>query len=252
MKERMNLLAYLKQEEAHAFGGWDFSYLNGRWADEELPWDYEQFVRKYLQPESKILDMGTGGGEFLLSLGHPYENTSVTEAYLPNVELCKRTLEPLGITVRQNFEDDKIPYEDGIFDVVLNRHESFDPAEVKRVLKPGGYFITQQVGGRNNFELSKRLLPGYELRLPDHDLTHNVQALEKEQFVVEAQYEKYPWLRFYDVGALVYFAKIIEWEFPEFSVERCFQELCAMEQDIKEKGYIEGIEHRFFILAKRG
>ena len=54
------------------------------------------------------------------------------------------------------------------------------------------------------------------------------------------------------MGALVYFAKIIEWEFPEFSVERCFQELCAMEQDIKEKGYIEGIEHRFFILAKRG
>ncbi|MBN2306211.1 MAG: class I SAM-dependent methyltransferase, partial [Anaerolineae bacterium] len=35
------------------------------------------------------------------------------------------------------------------FDVVLNRHAPAHPAEVARVLKPGGTFITQQVGARN-------------------------------------------------------------------------------------------------------
>ena len=43
----------------------------------------------------EVLD--TGGGEFLLSLHHPFQNTSATEGYPPNVQLCKETLLPLGI-----------------------------------------------------------------------------------------------------------------------------------------------------------
>ena len=35
----------------------------------------------------RLLDMDTGGGEFLLSLGHPFERTAATEGYPPNVEL---------------------------------------------------------------------------------------------------------------------------------------------------------------------
>jgi hypothetical protein len=37
----------------------------------------------------------------------------------------------------------------GIFDVVLNRHAPFDLGAVVAHLKPGGYFITQQVGEQN-------------------------------------------------------------------------------------------------------
>ena len=45
MKEE--LLKYLLAEEAHAFKGWDFSYLKGRWENEKLPWNYNDFVKKY-------------------------------------------------------------------------------------------------------------------------------------------------------------------------------------------------------------
>ena len=41
------LLKYLKEEEEKAvssFSGWDFSYLDGRWSDEDLPWDYKEIV----------------------------------------------------------------------------------------------------------------------------------------------------------------------------------------------------------------
>ena len=38
----------------------------------------------------KLLDMETGGGEFLLSLNHSKHNTSAIEGYQPNVELCKK------------------------------------------------------------------------------------------------------------------------------------------------------------------
>ena len=83
------LLKYLESEEKKTFKGWDFSYLDGRWDDEDLPWDYKTIVKQYLKPELNLLDMGTGGGEFLLTLNHPYNNTSVTEGYNPNYEICK-------------------------------------------------------------------------------------------------------------------------------------------------------------------
>jgi len=40
-------------------------------------------------------------------------------------------------------------FSDGSFDVVLNRHAPTEVAEIVRVLRPGGVFITQQVGRRN-------------------------------------------------------------------------------------------------------
>lgn len=89
-----------KSEETHAFKGWDFSYIADRWDSEDLPWDYRSIVLSFLKDTDKILDMGTGGGEFVLTLEHPYALTSVTEAYPPNVKICVENLEPLGITVR--------------------------------------------------------------------------------------------------------------------------------------------------------
>ena len=126
-----------KKEEQAAFKGWDFSYLENRWDEQELPWNYEDILKKYLNPDYKLLDMGTGGGEFLLSLNHPYNNTAVTEMWIPNVELCKQKLEPLGIQVKQVFNDSELPFEDNTFDIIINRHESFD---IKENTKARGYF----------------------------------------------------------------------------------------------------------------
>ncbi|MNV99115.1 hypothetical protein D3C71_1944380 [compost metagenome] len=59
----------------------------------------------------------------------------------------------------------------------------------------------------------------------------------------------FPVLRFRDIGALVYFAKIIEWEFPGFSVEKCYDRLIRLQQQLERDGYIESMEHRFMIAA---
>jgi len=44
-----------------------------------------------------------------------------------------------------------LSFKDNSFDLVCSRHASFSAEEVARVLRPGGHFITQQVG-RNNTE----------------------------------------------------------------------------------------------------
>ena len=61
-------------EEKQAFiHGWDFSHINDRYSEEdELPWDYYDRIKHYLKDEMKLLDYDTGGGEFLLSLNHPF------------------------------------------------------------------------------------------------------------------------------------------------------------------------------------
>ena len=240
-----------KKEEQSIFKGWDFSYLENRWDDEELPWNYEEILKKYLRPNYKLLDMGTGGGEFLLSLNHPYNNTSVTEMWAPNVELCKQNLEPLGIEVKQVFNDSQLPFEDNVFDIVINRHESFDINEVRRILKTNGIFITQQVGGKNNEILSKQLIKGFTPLYEDNTLDNNLKKLENNLFEILYANEYFPYLRFKDIGAIVYFAKIIEWEFPNFSVENCFEELCKLNEDINDKGYVESIEHRYIIVSRK-
>jgi SAM-dependent methyltransferase len=238
------------QDEQMSFQGWDFTYLNNRWKSEELPWDYEKIVSQYLKKDWQLLDMGTGGGEFLLSLNHPYDKTSITEAWQPNVDLCLKRLEPLGISVKQIFDDNYIPYNDDSFDIVLNRHEAYDRKEVQRVLKPNGIFISQQVGGSNNRSLSERLLTEFVKSSSDFYLENEVYRWAQLGFDVIYKNEYFPKLYFYDVGAVVFLAKVIEWEFPNFSVDTHFHQLVELQKELEYKGYVETLQHRFIVVLR--
>jgi len=251
------LVKQWEAEENHAFQGWDFSHLDGRWDSPEPPWAYKKIVKSYLNDTDVLLDMGTGGGEILLSINHPYENTYATEAYEPNYELCKKVLSPLGITVARTYTDenlhadDKIPFADNLFDVVINRHESFDLTEVNRVLKRGGYFITQQVGGKNFNEFAERLNDNFVLEAPTHTVENYTKTLQNLGFkILQTDEAKYS-VKFYDVAALVFYAKVIVWEFPKFSVKTHLKKLLSCQQEIEEKGFLEGTGHRFIIVARK-
>ena len=239
-----------KQEAERSLEGWDFSYLDDstRWEMESLPWDYLKIVRQHLKEEDRLLDMGTGGGEVLLTFEHPYNQTSVTEGYLPNYHLCKKKLEPLGITVKFVEEDDVLPFSENSFDIILNRHEAFRLDEVHRVLKSGGIFITQQVGCENSRTLSKRLLKK-ELEVDvRNQLTYQLEQARKIGFEILNSDEFYAQLKFFDAGAIAYYASIIEWEFPGFSVDRCLEGLTELHQEIEEEGFVSSVEHRYMMV----
>lgn len=247
------LIKSWKEEEKIAhIKGWDFSHLEGRMrSDEDLPWDYEKMVRRYLKDDMFLLDFDTGGGEFLLSLGHPYDKTAATEGYPPNVEYCRKTLTPLGIDLKECSDPSDIPFEDATFDIVINRHGSFDPKEIKRLLKPGGFFVTQQVGDRNDRELVEMVLPDAEVPFKDQNLKVQKKAFEDEGFEILAADECFRPICFYDVGAFVWFARIIEWEYPDFSVDRCLDQLLKMQEKIEADGVVEGHIHRYMIAARK-
>lgn len=243
------LKSYWLSEEQYAFQGWDFSHIQSRWQHEPLGWDYKSIIMEHLCPTDQLLDMGTGGGEFLLSLNHPYENTSVTEAWAPNIQLCRERLAPLGIQVYPVQEDAPLPIADNSFDIVINRHESYDLPEVKRVLKPGGLFIAQQVGSENCASLEKRINLE-EYARPAFSLQTELPVFQECGFAVKYAAESFPELKFFDVGVIVFWAKIIEWSFPGFSVEKNFERLCALQNELELRGFISTTEHRFLIVSQ--
>ena len=241
-----------REEELAHIHGWDFSHIDGRYKDgENVPWNYDAIVRSYLKKETKLLDYDTGGGEYLLTLGHPYENTSATEGYPPNVELCREKLIPLGIDLRECDNPSKIPFPDESFDLIINRHGDFDPVEIRRLLRPDGIFVTQQVGGENDRELVERVLPDVPKPFPHLNLKEQRAAFEQAGFEILRSEESFQPIVFYDMGAFVWFAHIIEWEFPDFSVDRCFEQLINMQREMDEQGKIEGVAHRYLIVARK-
>lgn len=243
-----------KQEEEKAkIIGWDFSYIEGRFHSDEdsLTWDYEAVIKRYMRNNHRILDIDTGGGEFLLSLGHPYQLTSATEGYPPNVELCRRKLGGLGVDFHEMREYSRMPFADSSFDVVINRHGSYDAKEIFRILKPNGLFITQQVGEDNDRELVEMLLPDSSKAFTGHNLKSQIELFERAGFKILEQGEAYRPIAFYDTAALVWFAKIIEWEFVDFSVDRCFAKLIEVEKEISQNGFVCGNIHRFYFVAKK-
>ncbi len=252
MNENELISIWKREEDVAHIHGWDFSHIAGRYTEEtDLPWDYRRVILDCLKPEMKLLDIDTGGGEFLLSLRHPYENTGATEAYPPNVELCREALLPLGIDFRAGDGKDALPFDDAAFDMIINRHGDFNAEEIHRALKDGGIFITEQVGAENDRELVELLLGKTELPFPEQYLATVRKRFSDTGFDILDARECFRPIKFFDIGALVWFARIIEWEFPDFSVDRCKNRLLRAQRMLERNGCVEGRIHRFLLVCSK-
>lgn len=247
----MKLFNQLLEDSNTAFTGWDFSFIEdtGRVQSELLPWSYGSKARKYLFGAKSLLDMGTGGGEFLSKLLPLPDYTVATESYLPNVPVARKRLAPLGVELVQIKEDDQLPFMDESFEVILNKHESYDVTEVRRVLKQNAIFLTQQVGGTDCAELNQLL--GAPINPMYQKWNFQTAAEElKEQFTVLESAEAFPSMRFYDIGAVIYYLKAIPWQVPRFSVDAYREALYELHLIIEKKGFLDVRQHRFLLAAR--
>ena len=145
-----------------------------------------------------------------------------------------------------------MPFKDRYFDLIIDRHGDYLVEEVYRMLKDNGIFITQQVGAENDRELVT-LLFGKELPLPfpKQYLRIAEKELKDQGFKIIIAKETYQPIRFYSVRALVWFAKIIEWEFPGFEVNKYKDNLFKAQKILEEKGKIEGRIHRYLLEGEK-
>jgi hypothetical protein len=89
----------LKEAEAKPVEGWDFTWLGDRISTAPLPWSFEAVVSSRARRSPDLLDMETGGGEWLAALPDRPRRTVATEAWPPNVEVAGARLRAFGITV---------------------------------------------------------------------------------------------------------------------------------------------------------
>lgn len=130
---------------ARAFSGWSFTEVASRPLEPGPPWDYEAIARDHARAAKSTLDLGTGGGEVLERIVSGLNRRfTATEEWQVNAPIARRRLAPLGGSVLR-CSSLALPFVDSSFDLVLDRHEALEPAEVVRVLRPGGHVITQQV-----------------------------------------------------------------------------------------------------------
>src|SRR5215469_7428737 len=252
---------------AAPFSGWDFSWLAGRRVEEEdSRWDYDERARKLIQRAASLVDLGTGGGERLSQLG-PFPPLAVaTEAYGPNVPIARLRLQSLGVTVVQthpgvhdtrgpqadgSFSQRRLPFPDAQFELVLAHSSAFCPAEVFRVLRPGGILLTAQGAP----PLSPTLADVLEGPVPEWAQAGH--AWDIDATLAEAGFETirkldvFPSTTYRDIAAVVFVLRAVPWTITDFTVGGYRERLYQLHRQIKrEGGFTVRGHHRLLEMRK--
>ncbi len=139
---------------------------------------------------------------------------------------------------------------DGFFDVVLNRHAPTEVAEIVRVLRPGGVFMTQQVGRRNTENIHSVFGFDPTIEWPEdfHDVHTRARAFSEAACEVVAHGEYDVGYSFLDVESLVFWLKAVPMPFDPELDWRQVHEILA--RSSSPRG-LETNEHRELLIAKK-
>ena len=127
----------------------DWSFDEFQIETEDLTnWDMYEILKKVTDENSRILDLGTGGGEKVLSkfpsyakeiLGTDYSSAMIETA---NENLRKSGRTNVSFRIMNNLDMD-VP--ENYYDVVVARNTVTDPKQIFKALKPGGVLLVHGV-----------------------------------------------------------------------------------------------------------
>lgn len=232
--------------------GWNFSRVRARY--DPLPWNYVEVVRPYLKPQERVLDIGTGGGEIFLSLAPCFgEGVGIDQA--PDmIAAAKRNQTALS---RDNIslfvmDGSALGFEAGQFDLVLLRHLQVDVGEIVRVLRQGGYFITQMVGQQSSLNILEAF--GWTPSSFGPDWWQSVAQLADQfqlqgcRIVAQAEYNVRYW--FDDLESFMFWLMSVPWP-EEIELEKYWQNINRILETSQTERGIETNEHRGLLIVQK-
>lgn len=229
--------------------GWDFSWFDGRATEERPPWGYSRILAERMAHAAAALDIQTGGGEVLAQIPRPPPVLAATESWPPNLEVARRNLAPLGASVVEVDDEADLPFAAASFDLVVSRHPTVTLwQEIERVLRPGGTYLSQQVGAGTNRELTDFMMgpqPAGQARTP-----RRTAAKAAGLVVVDLQ-ERSLRVVFHDIAAVVYFLRKVIWTVPDFTVGAYRDQLARLHERIQSQGPFVAHAKRVLIEARK-
>lgn len=242
-------LEFLKKvyDSVSARVGWDFSQMKEE--KEPAPWDYMEIVPLYIKPTDYVLDIGTGGGEKFIELSKFFTKGVGIDPYEEMINTAKKNSlknrEKKVSFKLMGAEDMQFPQNS--FNVILNRHAVVVPKEIAKVLKPGGYFITQQVEKGNMQNLKK--IFNYKKTWRNDILTLS-EAFKRNgcRIVAAGKYDVKYWVK--DIESLIFWLKAVD--LPEgFNIEDHGQQLLQYIAEYSTpKGFLTNEAREFLIVQK--
>ncbi|MBD8059063.1 class I SAM-dependent methyltransferase [Cellulomonas sp. JH27-2] len=220
--------------DAADVSGWGFGWLDGRATEERPPWSYVTILGERLAQVRSALDLDTGGGEVLDEASTFPPRMVVTEGWPPNAAQARDRLGPRGVEVVEVRPGERLPFDDGSFELVTSRHPvAPDWAEIHRVLAPGGHYVAQHVGPASAFELIEYFLgPLPENRKGRDPVAETAAARDAGLEIVDLRTARCR-IEVFDVGAVVWLLRKCVWWVPDFSVERYRSRLVELDAQLR-------------------
>ena len=236
---------------AEPVAGWDFSWFDGRATEERPSWGYSRLLAQRMRRARAALDIQTGGGEVLGGIPDPPAVLVATESWRPNIDVARRNLRRVRARVVEADDEADLPFLPGSFDLVTSRHPT-DVVweEIARVLRPGGTYLSQQVGAGSNRELTDFMM-GPQPVSQCRSARRAGACAEEAGLAVADLREEALRVEFFDVGAAVYFLRKVLWTVPGFTVDGYRDQLARLHEHIQAHGSFVSHAQRFLIEARK-
>ena len=124
--------------------GWDFSTM--KVISEPVGWDFYDEVTRCTQLSDLLLDIGTGGGEAVLSIAkyaHLLIGIDLAEGMIETAHRNVKRAANCSNVRFMKMDADNLQFPQSFFNIVSCRHSAFSAAEVYHVLEEDGVFLTQ-------------------------------------------------------------------------------------------------------------
>ena len=238
--------------ERAPIGAWDFSWLAGRAVEERPSWRYFDRVVERSAGVSVLLEVQAGVGSMIGNLPSRPPLSVATEGFPPSVAASRHRLRAAGVHLVVTSQAlPGLPFVDESFDLVISRHPvEVWWSEIARVLRPGGSYFAQHVGPHSLRSLSEFLmgpLPDPSARHPDVE----GRAAERAGLRVRRMDVEHPRTAFYDIGAVVYFLRLVPWIVPGFAVAEYRDRLRDLHRVIELVGAFEATASRTLVDATK-
>ena len=241
-----------QHEYYNKIANWSFDDINYD-VENFTNWIYEEEIKKHTNENSKILDLGTAGGEKVLKfftnckeiLATDYSEEMINTA---NQNLIKSGRKNIYFRVMDNL---KMDTPDNYFDIVTARHTVTNPKQIYKTLKKGGYLILRGVDKLDCWQLKRMFRRGQAyndikpISLIDYESILDAGFIDVELIplhVVEYYKTKE------DLLALLIKAPILD-DFSEINTNEYEKEL--IETDIFEKYVSQNITEKGIKLIRR-